>query len=64
MSKAKKPTWAIAKGLTFEHLVGSIRGVDAELAAQAGRAVNISLTLRKRADHQTFLLPYRRAAGP
>jgi hypothetical protein len=46
MSKAKKPTWAIAKGLTFAHLVGSIRGVDAELAAQAGRAVNISLTLR------------------
>jgi predicted nuclease of restriction endonuclease-like (RecB) superfamily len=46
MSEAKKPTWAIAKGLTFAHLVGSIRGVDAELAAQAGRAVNISLTLR------------------
>jgi hypothetical protein len=46
MSKAKKPNWAIAKELTFEHLVGSIRGVDAELAAQAGRAVNISLTLR------------------
>jgi DUF1016 N-terminal domain len=46
MSKAKKSTLPIAKGLTFEHLVVSIRGVDAELAAQAGRAVNVSLTFR------------------
>jgi len=46
MSKAKKSTFPIAKGLTFEHLVVSIRGVDAELAAQACRAVNVSLTLR------------------
>ena len=33
-------------GLTFEGLVRSIRGVDAELAAQAGRAVNVGLTMR------------------
>ena len=46
MSKAKKSTVPIAKGLTFEHLVVSIRGVDAELAAQAGLAVNVSLTFR------------------
>src|ERR1039458_6806915 len=45
MSKARKPT-AKASGLTFENLVFSIRGIDEELAAQAGRAVNISLTLR------------------
>jgi predicted nuclease of restriction endonuclease-like (RecB) superfamily len=35
-----------AGGLTFENLVLSIRGVDQELAAQASRAVNFSLTLR------------------
>jgi hypothetical protein len=45
MSKPRKPP-AKANGLTFEDLVLSIRGADAELAAQAGRAVNISLTLR------------------
>ncbi len=45
MSKARKPT-VKAPGLTFENLVLSIRGVDDDLAAQAGRAVNISLTLR------------------
>jgi predicted nuclease of restriction endonuclease-like (RecB) superfamily len=45
MSKARKPP-AKANGLTFEDLVLSIRGADADLAAQAGRAVNISLTLR------------------
>jgi predicted nuclease of restriction endonuclease-like (RecB) superfamily len=33
-------------GLTFQTLVGSIRSIHEELAAQAGRAVNISLTLR------------------
>jgi uncharacterized protein DUF1016 len=32
--------------LTFDHLVDSIRQVHKQLAAQAGRAVNISLTLR------------------
>jgi hypothetical protein len=35
-----------APGLTFANLVVCIRGVDKDLAAQAGRAVNISLTLR------------------
>lgn len=46
MSKAKKPGAPKGVDLTFEDLVRSIRGVDAELAAQAGRAVNVSLTLR------------------
>ena len=46
MNKAKKSTVPMAAGLTFERLVLSIRGVDSELAAQAGRAVNLSLTLR------------------
>jgi predicted nuclease of restriction endonuclease-like (RecB) superfamily len=32
--------------MTFDHLVESIRQVHAHLAAQAGKAVNISLTLR------------------
>ena len=32
--------------LTFEHLVLSIRGVDQDLASQAKRAVNLSLTIR------------------
>ncbi len=32
--------------LTFDHLIGSIRQIHAQLAVQAGRAVNISLTLR------------------
>jgi len=32
--------------LTFEQLIASIRQVHDQLAAQAGRAVNISLTLR------------------
>ena len=32
--------------LTFDHLVDSIRQVHKQLASQAGRAVNISLTLR------------------
>jgi len=34
------------KELTFDHLVDSIRQVHKQLASQAGRAVNISLTLR------------------
>jgi len=34
------------KELTFNHLVDSIRHVHKHLAAQAGRAVNISLTMR------------------
>ncbi len=33
-------------GLNFGQLVSSIRDVDSELAAQASRAVNVSLTLR------------------
>lgn len=32
--------------LTFDHLVGAIRQIHKHLASQAGRAVNISLTLR------------------
>src|SRR5689334_15331684 len=36
----------MAPGLAFEDLVASIRGVDRELASQASRAVNLSLTLR------------------
>ena len=35
-----------ATGLTLENLLLSIRGIDQELAAQASRAVNVSLTLR------------------
>jgi predicted nuclease of restriction endonuclease-like (RecB) superfamily len=46
MSKAKKSAVPAPAGLTFEHLVLSIRGIDSEMAAQAGRAVNVSLTLR------------------
>jgi predicted nuclease of restriction endonuclease-like (RecB) superfamily len=46
MSKAKRPAVPEGVGLTFEGLVRSIRGVDAELAAQAGRAVNVGLTMR------------------
>ncbi len=46
MSKTKRSTVPMAVGLTFDRLVRSIRGIDAELAAQAGRAVNIGLTLR------------------
>ena len=46
MSKAKTSAAPMPAGLTFDRLVRSIRGIDAELAAQAGRAVNISLTLR------------------
>ena len=41
----KKPL-AKATGLTFETLVLSICAVDQELAAQASRAINVSLTLR------------------
>jgi hypothetical protein len=32
--------------MTFDQLVASIRQAHDELAAQAGRAVNVSLTLR------------------
>ncbi len=46
MSKTKRSTAPMTDGLTFDRLVLSIRGIDAELAAQGGRAVNISLTLR------------------
>jgi predicted nuclease of restriction endonuclease-like (RecB) superfamily len=46
MGKAKRP--AVPGGVTptFEGLVRAIQGIDAELAAQARRAVNVSLTLR------------------
>ena len=40
MSKGKR------SNMTFEFLVASIRQVDEHMAAQAGKAVNISLTLR------------------
>jgi hypothetical protein len=46
MSKAKRSAAPMPAGLTFDRLVLSIRGIDAELAAQAGRSVKISLTLR------------------
>ena len=45
MSKARKPATR-GLGLTFEDLVRSIREVDRDLAAQAKRAVNVSLTVR------------------
>jgi predicted nuclease of restriction endonuclease-like (RecB) superfamily len=45
MSKGTKPTLKTSS-LTFESLVLSIRDIDRDLAAQAGRAINISLTLR------------------
>lgn len=45
MSQARKPSPKDSDP-TFEGLVSSIRGVDQELALQAGRAVNVSLTLR------------------
>ena len=45
MSKTKKAT-VKAPGLTFDDLVRSIRDVNSDLAAQAGRAVNLSVTLR------------------
>jgi predicted nuclease of restriction endonuclease-like (RecB) superfamily len=41
-----KKSAPMAPGLTFEDLVLSIRAVDQELASQASRAVNLSLTLR------------------
>jgi predicted nuclease of restriction endonuclease-like (RecB) superfamily len=44
--RKKKATLAKAAGPTFEDLVRSIREVDRDLAAQAKRAVNVSLTLR------------------
>jgi hypothetical protein len=34
------------KGMDFKALVEAIRQVDERLAAQAGKAINISLTLR------------------
>lgn len=45
MSRIRKSKVGPA-GLTFEGLVLAVRGVNNELAAQAGRAVNLSLTLR------------------
>jgi DUF1016 N-terminal domain len=46
MARTKRPARSKGIGFTFEDLVHSIQGVDAELAAQAARAVNVSLTLR------------------
>jgi predicted nuclease of restriction endonuclease-like (RecB) superfamily len=46
MAKKRSKSMVKTDGLTFENLVLSIRGVDDDLAAQAGRAVNVSLTLR------------------
>jgi hypothetical protein len=46
MSKARKPAASTAAGLTFDALVLSIRDIDRDLAAQAKRAVNLSVTLR------------------
>jgi hypothetical protein len=46
MSKANKLASRQDAVPSFEDLVHSIRGVDAELAAQARRAINVSLTLR------------------
>ncbi len=46
MSRAKKQVPATQNALTFEVLVQAIHRTHNELAAQAGRAVNISLTLR------------------
>jgi DUF1016 N-terminal domain len=46
MAKKRSNPPAHAPGLTFENLVRSIRGIDADLAHQAARAVNLSLTLR------------------
>src|SRR3954453_13539002 len=46
MSKARKGTVLGGGGPTFEDLLRSIKGVDADLAAQAKRAVNVGLTLR------------------
>ena len=46
MSRVKKQMSAARNALTFEKLVQAIQRTHNELAAQAGRAVNISLTLR------------------
>ncbi len=46
MSKAKKLLRLQGADFTFEGLVRSIRGIDAELTVQVRRAVNVSLTYR------------------
>jgi len=46
MSKITKARPSKATRVTFENLVGSIHAVHREWAAQASRAVNLSLTLR------------------
>jgi len=46
MSKITKSRKTKLARVTFENLVGSIQTVHQELAAQASRAVNLSLTLR------------------
>jgi predicted nuclease of restriction endonuclease-like (RecB) superfamily len=46
MAKPRKSRLSRSSGLTFESLVVSIRDIDRDLASQAKRAVNISVTLR------------------
>ena len=46
MSKESKTKKTGAARVTFERLVGSIQNLPRELAVQASRAVNLSLTLR------------------
>lgn len=46
MSRKTKAVGPQTAGMTFDTLVTAIRAVDDQLAAQAGRAVNIALTLR------------------
>ncbi len=46
MSKSTKARPSKLTRVTFENLVGSIHAVHQELATQASRAVNLSLTLR------------------
>src|SRR5262249_27002496 len=46
MARAKRPSRSRGAGFTFEDLVRSIQGVDARLAAQNARAVNVTLPLR------------------
>ena len=46
MSNPKQLVKSKPVGLTFNSLVASIGTVHAQLAAEAGRAVNVSLTLR------------------
>lgn len=44
--QTSKPARSASAGFTFEHLVEVIQAVHSEAAAQASRAVNLSLTVR------------------